>query len=318
MGWRRTKVWRAIVVAGVALVATFPVPTPAGAVVAPCGTREQTAPSGHPPAWNAGLPAGTALLGSGEVWGGREDYAMTFEGSAPDACVVGASVIGTRPDWDPWTLWHYRAGIRFSQPRFAVLGVHVYDTGDGIKPKDGGAGAAQDFTIAGSWVELAHDDCVENDYVHSGVVRDNLFDGCYVLFSDRPSSSHPELDGHGNVLTISGNVAALRPMRSVYKGPSPGTGGFFKWSGQAPSVVLTGNVLMASQPPNHGSLDPPPGPLVCSHNVIVWGGTGPFPAAAAWRARCPDTEITTNRTRYAFARNAWLARHPDVGAATRG
>ena len=83
--------------------------------------------------------------------------------------------------------------------------------------------------------------------------------------------------------------------------------------GSRAAVVLTNNVFMAVQPPNHGTLDPPEGPLVCSGNVIVWQGAGAFPAEASWRARCPDTVVTTDAQRYTDSRSAWLAAHPLVG-----
>ena len=161
-------------------------------------------------------------------------------------------MIGEWPDSDRWSKWHYRAGVRFSQPDFSVIGVHVDNAGDGIKVKDGAGGAAQGFDVEGSWVQHVHDDCIENDYVHTGVIHDNLLDGCYVVFSSRPSSSR--LDGRRNLVRIDHNVAALEPMTSVYSGPSPGTGGFFKWSDQAPPVVLTDNVFFAA--PGSQSRDP--------------------------------------------------------------
>jgi len=221
--------------------------------------------------------------------------------------MVGGTMFGEWPDTDRWSKWHYRAAVRFSQPQFSVVGVHVINAGDGIKVKDGSGGAAQDFDIDGNWVQHVHDDCIENDYVHTGVIHDNLLDGCYVTFSSRPSSS--KLDGRHNLVVIDHNIVALEPMMSVYSGPSPGTGGFFKWSTQAPPGGLTDNIFLARQPPNHGDLDPPTGPLSCSHNVIVWTGKGPFPSAAAWLARCPDTVITTDVSRYDDARSAWIAHH---------
>ena len=114
-------------------------------------------------------------------------------------------------------------------------------------------------------------------------------------------------------MVIDRNVGALEPMRSVYSGPSPGTGGFFKWSSPAPAVALTNNVFMARQLPNHNTLEPPTGPLLCVGNVIVWEGAGAFPSAAAWRARCPDTVITSDPARYDDAKVAWLSNHPTVG-----
>ena len=257
------------------------------------------------------VAAGSTLQAVGAIWTGVGDYQVSLLGDAKGACMVGGVLIGEWPDSDRWSKWHYRAALRFSQPSFTVLGVHIFNAGDGIKPKDEAGGAAQDFDIEGSWIQHVHDDCIENDYLHTGTVRDNLLDGCYVMFSSRSVSS--KLDGRPNTVVIDGNVGALEPMRSVYSGSSPGTGGFFKWSSRAPVVVLTNNVFMASQLPNHGTLDPPPGALMCSGNVIVWKGPGVFPSSAAWASRCPDTIVTSDAARYNDAKAAWLSKHATVG-----
>jgi len=274
-------------------------------------TNSQIQVAGRQPVLAEPVQAGSTLRAVGATWTGVGDYQVSVLGGAPRACMVGGTMLGEWPDSDPWSKWHYRAALRFTQPDFTVFGVHIINTGDGIKPKDGVGGAAQNFDIEGSWIQHVHDDCIENDYLHTGTIRDNLLDGCYVMFSSRPVPSR--LDGRRNIVVIDRNVGSLEPMRSVYSGPSPGTGGIFKWSSHAPAVVLTNNVFMASQLPNHGTLEPPPGPLTCSGNVIVWKGAGAFPGAAAWAARCPDTVVTTDAARYDDAKAVWLARHATVG-----
>jgi hypothetical protein len=300
-------------IAALALVLPFAVPTCSGAPTrqtACVQTNRQIRIAGARPTWDQPVPATTTLRASGAIWTKVGDYQVTFSGNSTGACLVGGSMVGEWPDSDRWTKWHYRAGLRFSQPNFTVVGVHVVNAGDGIKPKDDANGSANGFDIEGAWIQHVHDDCVENDYANSGVIHDSLLDGCYVMFSSRPSSSR--YDGRNQRMVIARNVGALEPMQSVYSGSSPGTGGFFKWSDQAPPVSLTDNVFMARQTPNHGTLGPPTGPLVCSRNVIVWTGRGAFPDAAAWHARCPDTVITTDVTRYTEARTIWIARHPAV------
>ncbi len=273
-----------------------------------CQTRNpQVVVSGPQRAHDAPIPSGATLRAIGATWIGVGDYQVSLLGDAARACMVGGTMFGEWPDTDRWSKWHYRSALRFSQPEFTVVGVRIINAGDGIKPKDDAGGAAQDFHIEGSWIQHVHDDCIENDYVHSGVIRDNLLDGCYVMFSSRPSSS--SLDGRRNLVVIDRNVGSLEPMRSVYSGSSPGTGGFFKWSKSAPVAVVTNNVFMAVQPPNHGTLGPPTGPLLCAGNVIVWKGAGAFPDAAAWRARCPDTVITSDARRYDQAKAGWISSH---------
>ncbi len=296
----------------IALVAVLPLAVPqcagkAQRSVACQVDNAQIQVTGAQPARDAPLDGRSTLRAFGARWSGVGDYPVSFSGTGAGACMVRGAIVGEWPDSDRWTKWHYRAGLRFSQPGFTVVAVHVVNQGDGIKPKDDGGGKAQDFEIQRSWIEHVHDDCIENDYLHKGTIRDNLLDGCYVMFSSRASSS--KLDGRSNTVVLDGNVGALEPMRSVYRGPSPGTGGFFKWSSKAPAVELTNNVFMARQLPNHGTLEPPTGPLTCSGNVIVWLGKGAFPAEAAWRTRCPDTVVTTDAARYEAARTAWLSTH---------
>ena len=57
-------------------------------------------------------------------------------------------------------------------------------------------------------------------------------------------------------------------MPTVYKGPAPGHGGFFKWDDAAhrsPKLALFNNVFRVDQLPNHGSLGLPDGYL--SHHL---------------------------------------------------
>jgi hypothetical protein len=41
----------------------------------------------------------------------------------------------------------------------------------------------------------------------------------------------------------------------------------------------------------------------------VWLGSGPFPEAASWRAKCPDTVIVTSSTTWDAAVAGWRATH---------
>ena len=271
------------------------------------GTNTQVVATGAQRPWTNPLAQNTTLRAVGGTWVNGDPYEVSFLGAASGACMVRGTIVSLWPDTDSWSKWHDRAALRFSQPNFTVFAVHLANNGDGLKPKDDAGGQAQDFHVEGSWIQHMHDDCLENDYLHAGTIRDNLFDGCYVMFSSRPWTSG--VSGRQNIVAIDHNIGALEPMRTVFSGASPGTGGFFKWSTRAPGVILTDNVFMAKQLPNHGTLDPPTGPLLCARNVIVWEGSGAFPSDAAWHARCPDTVVTTNPARYTNARAAWLTNH---------
>ena len=200
-----------------------------------------------------------------------------------------------------------------ANPDSVIESLTIHDYGDGIRLREG----ATNWTVRDANESYLHDDCLENDRLYTGTVTDSLFDGCYVGFSARPSSSDTTSDGRGHTMTIDRSLVRLQPMPTTYKGPAPGHGGFFKWddTGRSPSLVLHDNVFRVDQLPNHGSLGLPDGYAVsCSGNVIVWLGAGAFPEAASWKAKCPDTVILTDRAVLGRGGRG-LARPPLTGGA---
>ena len=223
-------------------------------------------------------------------------------------CWNGGSVVGTYPDTTPWDTFHSTGAFNVANPDSIIENLTVHNYGDGIRLRDG----ATHWTIRAARESYLHDDCIENDRLSTGTVTDSLLDGCYVGMSARPSSSDTTSDGRTHTMTVEGSLVRLQPMPTVYKGPAPGHGGFFKWdddTGRSPKLSLHDNVFRADQLPNHGSLGLPVGyDVSCSGNVIVWLGAGEFPAAASWKAQCPDTVIVTDRAVWDVAVTGWLAR----------
>ena len=221
-------------------------------------------------------------------------------------------MIGEWPDSDPWSAWHGRGALRVSQPDFTVIGIHVFNAGDGFKAKDASGGAAQHFVLEGSWIQHVHDDCIENDYLHSGVIRDDLLDGCYVMFSARPWATGP--DGQHNVLVIDRVVGSLEPMQLGLSRAESRDGRLLQMvqpgAGRGPDEQrLHGEP--ASQPRDTRA---PDGPAGVQGNAIVWAGKRPVPGCRGVAgSRCPDTVITTDASRYTGSEAAWLASHPAVG-----
>ena len=110
-------------------------------------------------------------------------------------------------------------------------------------------------------------------------------------------------------MTLRRSLLRLEPMPTVYSGPAPGHGGFFKRDfddGRSPGLVLEDNVFRADQAPNNGSLGLPEGyDVSCTGNTVVWLGEGPFHDAHSWRSRCPDTRIVTTASTWTDAVAAW-------------
>ena len=153
--------------------------------------------------------------------------------------------------------------------------VRIHNYGDGIRLLD----EARDARIIDVHLSFIRDDCVENDDLHGAVVRDSLLDGCYVAFSARPWQDDFEGTGADERGIVEDSLVRLQPMPTVYRGPTPGHGGFFKWdrAGRSPRLVLRDNVFRADQDSNHTTMGIPPG-ADCEGNTMVWLGEGPDPA----------------------------------------
>jgi hypothetical protein len=136
--------------------------------------------------------------------------------------------------------------------------------------KNKGDGTFEDRTeAAGLKGQLGGLYCVQTDYNNDGRLDIFVMHG-------------------GWEMPMRNSLLRLQPMPTVYKGPAPGHGGFFKWDDDAhrsPKLALFGNVFRVDQLPNHGSLGLPDGySVTCANNTIVWLGHGAFPEAASWLA----------------------------------
>lgn len=255
------------------------------------------------------LPDGSAVDARTAAWNDTSSGQHPIhlhQGEGAELCWLGGSVMSDFSfETTPWTFWHSQAGMRVRTPGFTVEELRVDNEGDGIGFS---TETANDWTVRGVHLSRIHDDCIENDYMHNGLVEDALLDGCYVAFSARNSAG---TDGHLNTETIRSSLVRLQPMPTVYSGDVPGHGGFFKWptstaDGVGPNLVIENTIFRVDRLPNHGSLglpDPPVG-LTCANNVIVWLGAGPYPEPMPSCFR-----ITTDVAVWDDAVAVWVARH---------
>ena len=248
-----------------------------------------------------------AVDARGASWTQVDDWPVSPTGSG-SLCWNGGSIVGTWANDTTWETFHHTGGFSFATPNSVIENVRVHNYGDAINVREG----ASNWAVRGAHTSFIHDDCLQDDYLTSGVISDSLFDGCYVGISTRPSSGNTSSDGRSETVTLANNLLRLQPMPTVYKGPAPGHGGFFKWddTGRSPKLALHGNVFRVDQTPNHGSLGLPAGYNVsCSGNTIVWLGGGAFPEEASWKAKCPDTRIVTSAATWNDAVAAWKTAH---------
>lgn len=262
---------------------------------------------------------GTIFDASSAVWGGRDangaDIAWTVTLRRGDtgqgSCWFGGEINGPWRDTDPGVTWedpyHHSGAMTIELADFLIESVRIDNQGDGIRTY------GPDIRVVGAHLTDIHDDCIENDDLYSVTIEDSLLDGCYSGLSARPFRSTAP-DGSGNLWTVSDSLIRLEPQPTVFKGPSPGHGGFFKWDdeGRAPRLSIHDTVLRADQHPNHGTLGIPEGLDIesCTNNTMVWLGDGDFPGDL------PDCfDVTTDETVWDDAVAEWRRVHVDPGSA---
>ena len=270
---------------------------------------EQYHTGSHPLPENVSVDARTA------TWIHVDDYPVVLEGG-PNICFSGGTVRGEYPYSTDWDIMHNTSGfILRTTGKTTVENIRVHNYGDGIAFSRGNP--SYSFHVIGAHMTHIRDDCVENDYMYSGLIEDSLFDGCYTAFSARVQSSSGDNDGSQNVWTISNSLIRLEPMEKVYKdrGLIPGHGPFFKWNeddNKSPRLSLQNNVFRADQPSNSSNgLGLPEGKLVsCSNNIVVWLGDGAYPDTLPETFNGqPCFTITTDKTVWDNAVQSWMNRH---------
>jgi len=285
-----------------------PTPGPAPHADGTCLTQSPTTVRGtQSNRYKPSVSGHLAVDARGATWTQVDPWPVSVDGSGR-LCWNGGSIVGTYSNNTPWATFHHTGAFNFTNPDSVIEDLRVHNYGDAINVRDG----ASNWTVRGAHTTFIHDDCLQDDYLNAGVIDRALFDGCYVGISTRPSKSNTTSDGRHNTLTLANSLLRLQPMPTVYKGPAPGHGGFFKWddTGRSPKLALVNNVFRVDQTPNHGSLGLPSGyDVTCSGNTIVWLGGGSFPEAASWKAKCPDTRIVTNQAAWDDAVAAWTASH---------
>ncbi len=110
-------------------------------------------------------------------------YPIAIE-SSPSVLVVGGRFNGKVPLNSDW-VWTYcnSAALRVEQsPHARLVGQRMRRVWDAIRIQDGSDG----FLIDQVWLTDVRDDCLENDYLMAGQVRDSLLDGCFAGLSFAP------------------------------------------------------------------------------------------------------------------------------------
>lgn len=248
------------------------------------------------------LPRGTVIDARDAHWDGTEAFAVVIAG-ARDICFSGGTLRGRWPASTSWDEMHGTGAVLMSGRGALAEDLRVDGYGDSLRFVEN----SPDFTVRRVHLSDSRDDCIENDWLHSGAVEDSLLDGCYNAFSARGYGQTGARDGSEDVWRIEDSLVRLEPMQRPYKdeGLVPGTAGFFKWDQLGPGLALHGNVFRADQPANTVGLGIPEGKLVdCSDNTMVWLGEGDYPA------ELPDCfHVTRDVTIWHEAVDRWKQSH---------
>jgi hypothetical protein len=238
----------------------------------------------------------------------------------PSICFSGGTIQGNYPEQigsdshSTWEYMHSTTGLEVYADNTTIEGTRIHNYGDGI---DYNYGPFSNFIIKGVHLSYIRDDCVQNDYLYSGLIEDSLFDGCYSAFSARTYTGQdpPAKDGSNNLWTIRNSLIRLEPMWGVYenRGLIPGHDGWFKWdsSGISPRLALHNNIFRVDQDANNVGLGIPSGKLEsCSNNIVVWLGSGPYPDPLPTTFKNqPCFTITTDPSVWDNAVAAWLSNY---------
>jgi hypothetical protein len=132
---------------------------------------------------------------------------------SPAVSLIGGNFDGEVPQRSDWEFTYCNStavGV-WNSPNAAVEAVRARRVWDALRF----SGQSQLFTVDEAWLSNARDDCVENDYLHSGLIKDALFDGCFAGISARGSGDRTE-DGSGEAVTLAGVLMRLQAY--PYKG----------------------------------------------------------------------------------------------------
>ena len=228
---------------------------------------------------NTSLAANTKVDATGALFNGGDNTPVRIGGGS-GICFVAGRIHGALPPSTTWSRMHDTyAMVVNGAGTLRIENVRIFDYGDGPTFDDQ---ADANWTFRGAYLKYMRDDCIENDFLNSGLIEDTFLDGCYDGVSSRDYSSAQ--DGSNNTLVVRNSLIRLQEMDQVYGGPVPNHNAFWKWSPTiGPKVALYNNVFRADAPSREGNgagmyMAPPPGKLAdCENNVMVWLGPGSFP-----------------------------------------
>lgn len=279
---------------------------------------------------NVNVSANTIFNASNGYWdgtradGSRITWVIVLDGQG-SSCWYGGKYTGVWDDRSPSVTWenpyHHAGAMTIRMSNFLVEGLRAHNQGDGVRMESGGS----NFHIRGVYMSDIHDDCVENDFLHSGITEDSLFNGCYSGFSAASNASKSyDRDGSNNTWHIKNNLVYMKPFPTVHSKefflnrgcPIPNHGILFKgWNSTydpAPKVVFKDNIIRYDIRPcvesYKGIIPSQLDFSECRNNIIVYLGPGEFPG----KAPAPCFKVTKDINVWNNAVKKWKQTHPEA------
>lgn len=264
------------------------------------------------------IVSNTVFDASKAYWDGSDasgkpiSWVVSVDGAGP-ACWYGGKYTGAWDDRSRSVTWskdyHHAGAFTIRMPDFLVEGYRAHNQGDGIRMEQRGS----TFHIKDVYMSDIHDDCVENDFLHSGLTENSLFEGCFAGISAANYDANTKQPN--SVWTLRNNLLSMKPFHTMYKPEIYGPFGhamlFKGWyhPGQGPQLVLENNIFMAERKASLGDLAIPKNAQLksCKNNTFVWLGEGEFPY------KLPSCfKVTKDKKVWTDAVARWKAAHPAI------
>jgi hypothetical protein len=236
---------------------------------------------------------------------------------AADTCVLGGEVRGTVDPAQTWEYYHDTQNaacvVLLATDWMQVRKLRCSGIEDGIKPEEptGNTNNTR-FGVFDTYLSNIRDDCMENDFVVGGLIKNSLWESCNTGLSERPSASKPPFTSPTTeTVTLDHVLIGLQDTPHATGGT--GSNAIFKWSTSGNRVVIKCSLFYVPSMSLNGAdaMALPAGTVVndtaCPGNptTIVWTGPGPYPGDL----RGQPVTVTSDPTVWTTAVTAWKTAH---------
>lgn len=234
-------------------------------------------------------------------------YPLAVENSR-DLAIQGGLFAGEVPQASDWLHTYCNsAALRLEgSPKVSVRELRMRRVWDGIRFDEG----TSDFRIARVWMSEVRDDCVENDNLMAGRIRDSLLDGCFAGISVAP------INGTRKQPTVRLERVLLRMKQYPYRGKLGHAlpikvqerGGARFQIHDSIFAVDTVNVIGGQHIELMWSSI-----SQCGSNKLLWLGPGDLPAIYEGAPSCfQRLSGSEAREAWELARSRWIHENPGV------